>query len=630
VKAFFPVAGILALAWFAIRVIPQPGRIAYPCQRFAAATFGGYLAALAAVGLGLARYLRKGLALVKTHAVAVGGFLAVAGTVAAVAGFAMPSCQMEEQPGDERNAVLRAGPTAQFESDAYADKTVVRVYDPAVTSFKVGTTDISYYWHTFDQAKLRGMLETALIQITGAASVADAWKAILPGLSATSKIAVKANMNDVGFYPNDWYRSAVTDPAMMIVLAKSLVAAGAQEANITIFDTSRNMPNVVKDEVHKDCPGVVLQGTGMALSNYTINFGDIGKSFKVPQAVMDADFLLDLFLFKHHSGATSASMKNLAGIAGSPADILHPQGNGYENSQMLGSLTTDPEIKKRLKLSIGEAIFGCQDPTEYLNKSVLNKTDFFPNKLASSLFVSRNPFLIDNVMVSFMNVEKKGDPKIDDGGTGWLSKSVGKSPTWVKEAIHCGSIVDGATGMPPKDLAFDPTVIEFISLPNSGGSVTPDKPDASVGTGGAQGTGGATGGNGGAVGTGGNVGGTTGGTVPVSSGGTSGGAGSSGSGGQTSSSAGSGSGGHATGGSTGSGGQTAGGGTSGSGKGGSKGSSSATGGSSGGTKSTSTTTTNGSSGGCSIGNVSAQSNTGLALPLFGLVLGLLIRRRARR
>ncbi len=39
----FPIAGLLSLLWFLIRVLPKPSRATYPCQRMAAPLAGGFV-----------------------------------------------------------------------------------------------------------------------------------------------------------------------------------------------------------------------------------------------------------------------------------------------------------------------------------------------------------------------------------------------------------------------------------------------------------------------------------------------------------------------------------------------------------------------------------------------------------
>ena len=48
-RVFFPVIGLLALAWFLLRVVPKPSRAAYPCQRVAMPLASGFVLWLAAI-----------------------------------------------------------------------------------------------------------------------------------------------------------------------------------------------------------------------------------------------------------------------------------------------------------------------------------------------------------------------------------------------------------------------------------------------------------------------------------------------------------------------------------------------------------------------------------------------------
>ncbi len=45
----FPIAGLVSLVWFLIRVIPKPSRATYPCQRMAFPLASGFVAWLAAL-----------------------------------------------------------------------------------------------------------------------------------------------------------------------------------------------------------------------------------------------------------------------------------------------------------------------------------------------------------------------------------------------------------------------------------------------------------------------------------------------------------------------------------------------------------------------------------------------------
>ena len=45
----FPIAGLLSLIWFLIRVLPKPSRATYPCQRVAAPLASGFVVWIAGI-----------------------------------------------------------------------------------------------------------------------------------------------------------------------------------------------------------------------------------------------------------------------------------------------------------------------------------------------------------------------------------------------------------------------------------------------------------------------------------------------------------------------------------------------------------------------------------------------------
>lgn len=64
------------------------------------------------------------------------------------------------------------------------------------------------------------MLDASIMQIATAPTLLRAWQKILPGVSASSRVVIKANLNSTA---RDWKTSAInTSPAMMIALANSL------------------------------------------------------------------------------------------------------------------------------------------------------------------------------------------------------------------------------------------------------------------------------------------------------------------------------------------------------------------------------------------------------------------------
>ena len=140
--------------------------------------------------------------------------------------------------------------TTPWEHDGYSDKRVVRVYDPAVAAaYSFGT---EYYWRKFDAARVEAMLDTGIRQLAGAATPADAWARILPGVSPASTVVVKVNLNNSA---RDWKAVALnTSPAMMAALARSLNQAGVIHDNIVFLDCSRSFPDEMKTDLSLSVP----------------------------------------------------------------------------------------------------------------------------------------------------------------------------------------------------------------------------------------------------------------------------------------------------------------------------------------------------------------------------------------
>lgn len=466
VQWFFPITGLAALIWFLIRVIPKPSRMAYPCQQFAGSLFTTVFAVFCSCFGGVA-VVRRMVGQIKRQGWVLGGVCALATALLCV-GVLLGNGSSKADPSATPKAQAPS-PVAASPSDAYADKAVARVYDPAISSFEFGKSPYDYYWRTFDVNVLQSMLERGIMEITGEKTVDEAWKKILPGVSPKSKIAVKVNNNNIHYLPSDWFRSNMTDPPMVIALTRSLATVGVTQPNLTFFDASRIYPDTMKADIRKVCPDLFFGERGTPTSGVKLNLSDFEYTVDFPQVVLNADYVIDCCLFKSHTGRITGAMKNMAGLFYRPGLFLHKKEKTFESSRVIPEIILHEALKSRLKLSICEAVFGCQLPTEYLSESQLKNADFFPDKKCSSLFVSRNPYLMDTVLLSFMNVEKTGNPNDSTGGTvDWLRNAASMYPYWPAAAINSGKIVPGAPSMPPKDLAFDPALIHFISVPNQG------------------------------------------------------------------------------------------------------------------------------------------------------------------
>lgn len=350
---------------------------------------------------------------------------------------------------------LLAAVASPWEADGYNHKVVVRIYDPAVAAnYTFGTP---YYWRSFDQGRLEAMLDAGIMQIASAATPRLAWQKILPGVSGSSRIVVKANLNNTA---REWKAAALnTSPAMMIALTKSLNKAGVRNENITFLDCSRHMPDEMRDDVLAEAPGVQLV-TGPQPGSAAAQEMPYGGPYVIPQVVLDADFLISSHLMKKHDGGQTGAMKNFFGMkADGKVTFAHGE-PGWMHGRQIHGLVTNPEIRKRLKLCINEAVLAANSPDTLDEWSF---SELFPDGRPSSLILSRNPFLQDVVGWDFVRAECSRFPCRVGPSITWLKNCAGYLPAWQEAAIESGTLVQGAAGMPPQDLRYDPALVEYIS-----------------------------------------------------------------------------------------------------------------------------------------------------------------------
>lgn len=342
-----------------------------------------------------------------------------------------------------------------WDADGYQHKSVVRVYDPEVASaYSFGD---AYYWRKFDQARLVNMLNQGVMDLSATKRPHDAWARILPGLSPASKIVVKVNLNNTR---REWKAAALnTSPAMMVALTKSLNLAGVRNDGIVFLDCSRPFPEEMKSDVLAECPGVHCVGGEQTGSSVSLEM-PYGGPYIFPQLAMDADFLISCHLMKKHDGGHTGAIKNFFGMK-SDGRVTFAHGKpGWMEGDQCRRIITHPEMRKRLKLCIDEAIVAANSP------DTLDPYQFsalFPNGRPSSLFLSRNPFLQDVVGWDFVRTECAHFPCRAGNNISWLKNCAGALPAWSADAVESGVLVDGGEGMPPKDMSYNQNLVHYSS-----------------------------------------------------------------------------------------------------------------------------------------------------------------------
>ena len=240
--------GLLALAWFLIRVLPKPSRASYPCQRAAFPVASGFVLWLtgmlgAGVAVGKARYL-----LAHYRFLAALACMAVAGVLAYQAWNAVPDSPA--LAASYVDAQLPVHPIGTAKGIFPGRVTWVRNRD--ALSWDGLTSDTKGWWGTSatsggdvnasftDQDAIKTMVSQNLQWLTGAKTDAAAWTALFTsfnqqhskgavGYASGEKIFIKINFvtSIVGVLPSNGIQTSdrafvAPSPSLAIFLERSM------------------------------------------------------------------------------------------------------------------------------------------------------------------------------------------------------------------------------------------------------------------------------------------------------------------------------------------------------------------------------------------------------------------------
>jgi hypothetical protein len=437
-----PLAGLLSLIWFLIRVVPKPSRAAYPCQRMAAPLASGFVVWLTGVVTSLFA-LRKGKSFLRqSRATLAWACLTIALATGALTLMTMP------QRLAMADAVTPNQPVGV--AKGIHPGRVVWVHDPNATDW-LGPGD-GHLWesdHT-DQVAVDRMLRLALLGLTAEDSEAEAWDALFHhfnvkhgnsdlGYLEGEKIAIKVNL--VGCLGNGWggvdpdtydlvrkmdYMN--TSPQMMLALLRQLVnVAGVDPADISIGDPVALFPNQYYQPLHDEFPEV----------SYLDARGDFGRTAVTPSAVdfhwsihptlvaqdkvltsfAEAKYFINLANMKSHSMAgITLCGKNYYGWLRMP-----PEAGYYDMHASLPAIVSAEANYRCIVDLMGHAHSGGK-ALVYLvdglyagvhpddDVPITWDVEPFNGDWTSSIFASQDPVAIDSVGFDFL--QQEGDPRV--------------------------------------------------------------------------------------------------------------------------------------------------------------------------------------------------------------------------
>jgi uncharacterized protein (DUF362 family) len=276
----------------------------------------------------------------------------------------------------------------------------------------------NYYWKFVDQ-----------VELTNAATVTDAWRALIQYYQPGEKIAIKVNFNNCWSCSNE---SNVIDALIQPVNAvvDGLEQIGVKRSDVWVFDAVRALPQRF---VLAGLPGIRFFDR---TCNIKAGFNSVPDAFidfapppgmsmpaeKVTEVVRNATYLINMPIMKggHPLAGVTLGFKNHFGTIDhcnglhDYVDVVHkpPRYNPAYNPMV--DFFTNQHIGGKTVLTIGDAIFAARDfndPPEPWTT--------FGHKVPHSLFFATDPVSIDCVMHDFIQAEL-GD-KLATGANRYLA-----------------------------------------------------------------------------------------------------------------------------------------------------------------------------------------------------------------
>ncbi|MBN2316632.1 MAG: DUF362 domain-containing protein [Sedimentisphaerales bacterium] len=445
----FPFTGLVALLWFLVRVIPKPSRATYPCQQVAFPLASGFIIWLWGLAGSLSALRKAKCYRTQARSVPCAVFIAVS----------VGCLWMALSVTEEKNAL--AAPHASNDPIGVAQGVhpgrVVWVHDPNATDWDGYYSPEHWYDdnHT-DQAVVDKMVSRAIRGLAGESADAAAWDSIFRYFNRTrskgdvgyivgEKIAIKINntmcynANTSTFEQQSGNKNRIDNsPQMTISLLDQLVnVVGVNEADITIGDPGRIMPNFYYNIVHRRFPNVCYManhgGLGRTQSTFSnvefhwsTSVADSKRQDYIPRSFAGADYMINFAILKsHNSGGITVCGKNHYGsLLRNPDCTLRGQKYDYYNMhdslpvnrrgmghyRALVDLMGHSELGGKTVLYLVDGLFAGRN---WDSRPVKWNMAPFYGDWPSSVFVSQDPVAIDSVCLDFLRTEWDDYPHYD-------------------------------------------------------------------------------------------------------------------------------------------------------------------------------------------------------------------------
>ncbi len=455
-KWLFPVAGLLSLIWFLLRVLPKPSRATYPCQRVAAPIASGFVIWITGL-IGSTLAYHKARRLFHQSRYVVAAACAVVGVMIiwwALSINASGPAGAAWTPTDLPNSPMGVA------KGIYPGR-VVWIYDPNATSWN-GSTGSWWSDSNTNQVIVNSMVSKSIQYLTGEVTDAKAWDALFRhfnqnhgfgdiGYQSGEKIAIKINMNQQD-NRNAWGAGAgMPSPHVIYALLDQLInVAGVPGSAITIYDAARYIGDPIYNKVTSN-----FQGVTFVVKNTWAGYGRIAATHDaanpvytkaptayLPQCVTGAKYVINTALLRPHQmyGITLCGKNNFGSVyfpnnGGWTPSPLHDYGrreNGMGTYNCLVELNGHKHLSGKTLLYMIDGLY----PAVHQSGNVI-KWQTFGNDWCSSIFASQDPVAIDSVGLDFMRNEPGCDGNV-----------IGNPDNYLHEAANADN--------PPSGTIYDP------------------------------------------------------------------------------------------------------------------------------------------------------------------------------
>jgi hypothetical protein len=333
----FPVLGLSSLIWFLIRVIPKPTRATYPCMRVAAPMASSFVVYL----LGLASslfFLKKA----RKYFMETRYVLFLVMLFFGISIFFFTSVNSDKKAYAYNRTSLEGPNQPMGSGKGIFPGRVVWIHDADATDATCANTSNDYWYQdsNTDQTVVNNMLSEGLQMMTGQTTDAAAWDAIFRyynqnhgkgdvGYTAGEEIVIKINLNGTpgSGWPSD--ANINTSPQICYAMLDQLVnVAGVAQADITIGDPNKNPNNATYNKIHNTFANVKVWKRNtepVQPANKVLYRSDGGGSDYVPQAYLDAAYMINMAVFKkhHRSGISLTSKNHFGSVTPFTGDAFH-------------------------------------------------------------------------------------------------------------------------------------------------------------------------------------------------------------------------------------------------------------------------------------------------------------------